>query len=476
VTARLLSGLPVLLLVAGAAAAIVLLGRGEDMYRVRAEFKDAGGLRTNSNVRIEGVPVGKVASLEVTDEDSALATLEIDPSAGPVGRGARAHVRAANILGEKYVDLDAGDTRRPAPSGARIPPERTDAPVELDDLLNVLDPDTRSLLSVLINESGIALSGRGADFNRMLAELPPALDQTETLLAEFSADNRALGRLVEKGDRFLASLARERAGLGRFVERAAGAFSTTASRHAELRETVRQAPATVSQLRGSLARLDETGTALGPSAVALRASARPLTAFLRELPPFTTAAVPTLRRADKVAPRLVRLGRRATPVLRRLRPAASELSRFAAIFDPASATLDAMIDDTLAVTEGWARAVQPRDAASHLFRNQNNLNPESVAALVERYIRPSAARGRRESRSGKTRAPRRGGGAAGGRSDRRQGPPELRLPGLLRDLDVLAPDELREAVPDVAERIPDSIWPPRGDAGPELLLDFLLGP
>lgn len=473
-SARLLTRLPFLLLVVGVATALAVLGGGEEMYRVQAEFKDAGGLRKNSSVRVEGVPVGKVASLEVTAEDSAMATLEIDPDAGPIGRDARAHVRAANILGEKYVDLDAGDTRRPAPSGAPIPRQRTDAPVELDDLLNVLEPDTRSLLSVLINESGIALSGRGADFNRMLAELPPALDQTEKLLAEFSADNRALGRLVEKGDRFLASVARERAGLGRFVESAAGAFSTTASRHAELGETVRQAPATVSQLRGSLALLDQTGAAVGPSARALRASARPLTAFLRELPPFTTAAVPTLRTAGKVAPRLVHLGRRATPVLRRLRPAARELSRFAANFDPASATLDAMIDDTLAVTEGWARAVQPRDAASHLFRNQNNLNPESVAALVDRYIRPSAAARKRRG-SSKTRAKRRGRGGAGGHADRRQDPPKERLPRTPRELDRLTPDELRKAVPEVGERIPDSIWP-RGDGGAELLLDFLLGP
>src|SRR5204863_3263599 len=105
VTARLLRARFLLLLVAGAAAAIAVLGRGEEPYRIKAEFKDAAGLRKNSNVKIDGVPVGKVSSLAVTDKDTALATLEIDRSTGPIGSNAHVHVRSANILGEKYIDL-----------------------------------------------------------------------------------------------------------------------------------------------------------------------------------------------------------------------------------------------------------------------------------------------------------------------------------------------------------------------------------
>src|SRR5206468_3884788 len=108
-------------LAAAAAAGVVLVG-GTDAYRVRAEFRDASGLRSGSQVKVGGVVVGQVAGIAITGRDTARATLALDRRrVGAIGAGARAEIRPLNLLGEKFVDLRPGDQAHPAPDGSAIP-------------------------------------------------------------------------------------------------------------------------------------------------------------------------------------------------------------------------------------------------------------------------------------------------------------------------------------------------------------------
>src|SRR5206468_1533220 len=154
--------------------------------------------------------------------------------AAPIGRNARAVVRSANLFGEKFLDIRPGDLEHPVPSGAVIPLSRTSEPVEIDDLLDVLDRNTRARLAILLNEAGAAFAGRQADFNAAINALPNTLDDTGRLVREFAADNRALGDLVGRSDQVLQTLAPQRTALGRLIETAHGAVAGFASRRAEL--------------------------------------------------------------------------------------------------------------------------------------------------------------------------------------------------------------------------------------------------
>src|SRR5437773_1219897 len=129
-----------------AIAAIALVSGGDKGYVVYAQFEQAGPLRQGFKVRIDGAPVGKIEKLDLDKRDRVIAKLRIDDNAAPVGRDARATARAADLLGEKFVDLDPGDRQNPAPSGTVIPPSRTGVAVELDDLINALDLPTRQAL------------------------------------------------------------------------------------------------------------------------------------------------------------------------------------------------------------------------------------------------------------------------------------------------------------------------------------------
>lgn len=470
------------------AAGFLLLSGGDEGYRVRAELPDAGGLLKGANVRVDGVPVGKVAALDVTADDRVIAELQIDDeSLVPIGRDARLVIEADGLFGERFVALAPGDVSRPARAGSTIPKRRTSVSVRLDDLVDAIDLPTRDALEILLREQGVALAGRGQDLGTMLAALPPTLSSTGELVREFARDNRALGRLLDESDRVVASVARERDDLGRFVDSAGRAFDVLATRRAELGETVRRAPATLAAARRALASLEGAAVPLIPAARGLRTTAPRLTDTLQRLPGFSRAAIPTLRSIRDVAPLLGRLSRGGTPIVRRIAPLARELVTYASAANPFFDVLDRGTADLFGVMEGWARSTQPRDNASHLFRFGASTSTDTFGALLGDGPEPAdPPTGSRRRASSPQPAQRRAGRAPA------QAPAAPRVPGV---------DDLRRGLDDVRRRLPDLGGLPRRelervpqdlrrqlpgggaprDAAPQAppddpLLDFLLGP
>ncbi|HYF27355.1 MAG TPA: MlaD family protein [Baekduia sp.] len=369
-------------------------------YIVKAEFDDSAGLTKNSDVKIGGVAGGKVKELELTDRDTALVTMELDDGAFPIGTGASAASRPVNLLGEKFVDMQAGDLSKPLPSGSFIPRSRTSRPVELDDVLNMLDPDVRARLRILINEAGIGMSGRKADFNKILEELPPALDRTGELVRQFSEDERTLGRLIEQSDRVVASMAREDEGLGRLVEAAQETFQTTVARRRELADTVRAAPGTLRQLRTTLTNLSGTAARLEPAATQLRAAAPHLTATLRELPGFARDAGPALTEIERTSPALARLGREGRPTIRRLRPTSVALERFARDFGQVAKSFDEhAMQGLLGLMNGWSRTIRRSDGLGHVFGLRIEVGQRQLQHVIDRYVTPNTKAKRRKERT-----------------------------------------------------------------------------
>lgn len=385
-TTKLLNWGPALLLAAVAIAILSSLLTDDDSYHARAVFKDASGLRKNSEVKIDGVTVGKIAKISLDEQDRVLVDMAIDPSAGPLGKNARASLRAKNLLGAKLIQLDRGDVSKPAASGTEIPLSRTDAPVDLDEVLAVLSPDIRTRLRIFIHESGVALAGRGADFNKLLGGLPSALDRTADLVDEVTSDGRVLKELIVDSDRVLADVTRERQGLRRVVTSADGALQATADRHRELAQTIRVAPSLITQLRTTFAEVRDTVSVLSPAADRLRETAGPLTAVLRELPRLQPTAATALASVRSASPELSRLARGTTPFVKRLRATAARLQSASEDLDPVSDTVDVIADDTLTVLEGWARAIQGRDGLSHVFRGALTLSEDLSGSLVERFV------------------------------------------------------------------------------------------
>lgn len=395
-------------LLAGCACAVaaVLLLTSSNQLTLRATFANVDGLRVGDDVVIRGVRSGTVASLSLQADDAIVAGFHLDAGSVPIGRGARAVVASQDLLGTKVVELSPGDPREPLRPGAMLGESQTSTATDLDQVLAVLTPDTRARLQILIDGLGLALTGRGDDFARLLAALPRSLDRTRELLAAFTGGNNELSRLVASSDQLLVSIAAQRGPLGSLVDSAEGALRVTAARQQQLAQTIAQAPSTVAQLRSSLVSLQRAAGPLGPAAQALQATAPRLTAVLRQLPAVRGVATATLGTATRVAPDLSSLAQAATPLIRALKPTAARLDRFATALGPVSSTLDSGATNILGTLEGWARAIQKRDGVGHVFRGELNLSPEIATSLINEFVLgpPVGARGR-SSRHGSRPAP-----------------------------------------------------------------------
>ena len=366
--------------------AILYLDRGYHGYTARVVLADAGGLQSGSNVSVGGVNVGRVASLTLNRHDRAVAEVRLDPSAAPLGAGAHAVVQIDGFFGERELLLTRGDYRaHPQRSGYTIPAADSAVSVRLDDVVNALNPDAQGALQTFLDEQGKALVGRGGDLGATLAELPRSLPALTSLLNQLSANQQALGALVDHSDRVVAQVAAQRTQLGRMVNSADGALAALASRRAQLGETVRTAPATLSQARSTLATLQGAAIPLAPAADGLRATAPSLTAALHEIPRFANAAVPTLNEVANVSPALQRLANESTPIVSSLVPLTSELTTYSS---RGLAPLTTMLADSggaanlFGEMEGWARSTQGYDASSHIFRFGATIGYQSFKQLL----------------------------------------------------------------------------------------------
>jgi phospholipid/cholesterol/gamma-HCH transport system substrate-binding protein len=106
---------------------------GGDMYY--ADFSEAGGLKANDEVRIAGVRVGKVRSIEL-DGEVVKVGFQVEESAD-FGDQTEAAIKVKTILGSMFLALQpAGEGQ--LEKGGTIPVERTSSPFNVVDVFEGL--------------------------------------------------------------------------------------------------------------------------------------------------------------------------------------------------------------------------------------------------------------------------------------------------------------------------------------------------
>ena len=111
------------LIVTGTLAAIMgNFGFGSET-EYKADFTTASLLEKGDDVRVAGVSVGEVKKVEIKDRDTALVTFRVKSDV-PVTTTSRAEIRFLNLVGDRYLALEAGrptGRRRGSPSGGTHP-------------------------------------------------------------------------------------------------------------------------------------------------------------------------------------------------------------------------------------------------------------------------------------------------------------------------------------------------------------------
>ncbi|MDO9049434.1 MAG: outer membrane lipid asymmetry maintenance protein MlaD [Methylobacter sp.] len=93
----------------------------QDSYTVTARFENSGGLKVKSPVSAAGVKIGKVSAISFDPKTyESVVQLSIDSQYNTLPDDTTASVFTAGLLGEQYVNLDAGGSDEFLKNGGQI--------------------------------------------------------------------------------------------------------------------------------------------------------------------------------------------------------------------------------------------------------------------------------------------------------------------------------------------------------------------
>ena len=349
-----------------ALVAIVLFGGGSGGYEVTAKFINAGQIVTGNPVQSGGTPIGSVTGIKITDDGQAEIKLKIEDKHAPLRRGTRASIRQFSQSGiaNRYIDLSyPPNGSEELDDGGEIDTDRTKTAVDLDQLFNTLDPETRKALQGFFQGQARQFRDSGKQANAAFEYLNPALATSSRLFNELTKDKPVLERFLVDSSKLVTALAERRDDLSGLIGNLNSTTRALGNQKLALAESVerlppfmRRANTTFVNLRAALDDVDPLVDAskpvaarLGPflnQARAFAADAEPtvkdlraavrrpgrrndLTEFLRTVPRLADIAVETKQRngenREGAFPASVKAFRDASPIIATGRPYTQDL-------------------------------------------------------------------------------------------------------------------------------------------------------
>ena len=231
---------------------------GNHPYTITAYFLSAEGLTPQNDVVINGSRVGKVVSVGIAADagpslGGAQVVLEVDGRAAPLHRGTRATVRPKGLLGNPFVELTPGSPGSEViASGGTLPLQDTASPVDLDQVMDLFDPQTRARIQTLTREGGASLANRGSDLNTFLAALPAIMQDTAAVTGKIAQQDQQLSALDVEFDRIAQMMVSEDQAVRRDLSNGASLLDVTAAHEAKLKAELVYADNVLAQLAAGL--------------------------------------------------------------------------------------------------------------------------------------------------------------------------------------------------------------------------------
>jgi phospholipid/cholesterol/gamma-HCH transport system substrate-binding protein len=295
---------------------------GQDFTEIEAELSTAQAVTPGQGqtVNVAGVEVGEISGVRL-EHGKAIVTLKLEEDSVPVYRDASVLLRPKTGLKDMVAELtpgtkDAGELV----DGQRIPIGQTSPDVNLDEILSVLDGDTRSYLQLLLSDGAQGLQGNGRELANTIRRFEPTARYTRTIAEQLATRRRNIKRAIHNFSLVVDELGGKDDQLAEFVENSNAVFASLARQDANLRATLRELPSTLTATRTALGKAELLADELGPTLQALRPGARALGPTLRQTRPFLRETTPVIR--DEIRP-FVRASR---PLVKELRPATRDLS------------------------------------------------------------------------------------------------------------------------------------------------------
>jgi phospholipid/cholesterol/gamma-HCH transport system substrate-binding protein len=280
-------------------------------FQLKGVFSTAVNISPKSPVRIAGVNVGTVSSIKRVG-DTGVVTMEISKGGLPIHRDATLKIRARILLeGNWFVDLEPGTPSSPTvSSGYTIPVTQTADPVQLDQILDALNTDTRSNLQTLLAEYGSALTRkptpaddaeqnpavRGLNAAQALKksylDAPPGLKGTAIVSQAFGGvEQHDLSHLIAGTEKFTAKLNVHEQQLGEWVDNFNTFLGSLAAQSSSL-------SAAVALLPGTLQNAGRAFTNFNAASPAIRKFSLDFIPGIEQTPSTIAAALPWIEQTQ----------------------------------------------------------------------------------------------------------------------------------------------------------------------------------
>ena len=348
-------------------------------YRFTTSFGEATQLAVEADVRISGVPVGKVKSIE-TDARGRSAVIELEAATPAADRRAR---RAApeDAPRRDLRGADAGHRGRAQAARARPAADgQVSGTVELDEIFRAFDARTRTAFQGWLQNQALAIDGRGRDVSDALGNLQSFATDAHSVVRVLNRQQggvqqlvantgEVFGALTERGEQLRELI--ENANRGVRDDRGRDSSCATASAPPTFE---REATDTVHRLSQFAATPIRSSTSCGrrrelsPTLTDLSALAPDLKAFFRESNPLIDASKAGFPAAERVLQDLRPLLGQIDPFLRQVIPM------------PATSGSSGRAERLLREHDrGDAGSTVPGARPLHYLRTSNPFNPENLA-------------------------------------------------------------------------------------------------
>jgi ABC-type transporter Mla subunit MlaD len=331
---------------------------GANTYVVRVAVDNAKGVVAGKQqVRISGLPVGKISKAELVNGRPVL-TITIKGKYAPLYHDARLRLRPKTPLDDLYLNVEQRGHKAAGKleEGETLLAQRTRSPVDIGLVLNAFNADARVRMEQAIDALGRGLPDHGYEFRAALVKLTPFLTAAQRL-TRVTAERRVhTRRLVHNFRLMMEELGRRDADLRKLVSGGAQTFTALAAADAPLSQLIADFPPTLRQLKPAFAALRASADELDPAFDELQTSARAMPAGLAALRQFGAEAEPALRALRRPLPDLTKLTRALAPTaagldgaFASLRPQAPRLDRITAAIVPCEFAVQKFFHNTLSL-------------------------------------------------------------------------------------------------------------------------------
>jgi ABC-type transporter Mla subunit MlaD len=180
-------------------------------YTLHIEAPNAEELVHGAEVHIGGALIGNVSSVTAARDSSgrpiAVIDARLNKSVEPLPVDTRFAIRMKSSIGEKYLEVTLGHSRRKWANDATVPLGHISATVDLDQVLSMYTPSTQNGVAATTLGFGQALAGRGNGINQAIAKFVPLVSSLSPVMRNLASHKTNLKGFFDGLGAFVSALA-----------------------------------------------------------------------------------------------------------------------------------------------------------------------------------------------------------------------------------------------------------------------------